>query len=70
MYKLNVTSHFASAHKLVGYEGLCKNLHGHNWKVQAKVSCTEIDSIGMVMDFHQLKQYVNSILDTLDIDVF
>lgn len=66
MYKLNVTSHFASAHKLVGYEGLCKNLHGHNWKVRVGIECKSTDSIGMTIDFGVVKIALNDIMEVLD----
>jgi len=66
MYKLNVTGSFASAHKLDGYDGLCKNLHGHNWKVRLCVMCDALDEIGMAMDFGILKTQLNSLLDELD----
>ena len=66
MYKLNVTSSFASAHKLNGYDGLCKNLHGHNWKVRLCVLCDKLDDIGMAMDFGILKQKLNDFLTEFD----
>jgi len=66
MYKLNVTSHFASAHKLVGYEGLCKNLHGHNWKVRVGIECKNTDDIGMTIDFGDVKKALNDIMEVLD----
>ena len=66
MYKLNVTSNFASAHKLVGYEGLCKNLHGHNWKVRVEIECKNTDDIGMTIDFGIVKKGLNEIMEILD----
>jgi 6-pyruvoyltetrahydropterin/6-carboxytetrahydropterin synthase len=66
MYKLNVISSFSSAHKLNGYDGLCKNLHGHNWKVRLCVMCDTLDEIGMAMDFGILKERLNSYLSGLD----
>jgi 6-pyruvoyltetrahydropterin/6-carboxytetrahydropterin synthase len=66
MYKLNVTSSFSSAHKLNGYDGLCKNLHGHNWKVRLCVTCDDLDNIGMAMDFGILKDKLNDLLAELD----
>lgn len=66
MYKLNVKTHFSSAHQLRGYEGLCKNIHGHNWKVRACIACKEIDEIGMAIDFGIVKEHLNSIMEYLD----
>ncbi|MDO9577650.1 MAG: 6-carboxytetrahydropterin synthase QueD [Candidatus Cloacimonadales bacterium] len=66
MFKLNVTSQFASAHKLNGYDGACKNLHGHNWKVRVGIECEKTDKIGMTIDFGIVKQHLNALIDTLD----
>ena len=66
MYKLNVTSNFSSAHKLDGYEGLCKNLHGHNWKVRIGIICEKVDEIGMTIDFGEVKKSLNEIMLMLD----
>lgn len=66
MYKLNVTSDFSSAHKLNGYEGLCKNLHGHNWKVRIGIVCEKVDKIGMTIDFGEVKKNLHEIMLMLD----
>ena len=66
MYKLNVTSHFSAAHKLVGYDGPCKNVHGHNWKVRVGILCDSVDQIGLTIDFGIVKKNLNDIMDKLD----
>jgi len=66
MYKLNVTSDFSSAHRLNGYEGLCKNLHGHNWKVRIGIICKKVDEIGMTIDFGEVKKNLHEIMLMLD----
>jgi len=66
MYKLNVTSDFSSAHRLNGYEGLCKNLHGHNWKVRIGIICKKVDKIGMTIDFGEVKKNLHEIMLMLD----
>ncbi|MBT3756302.1 MAG: 6-carboxytetrahydropterin synthase QueD [Candidatus Cloacimonetes bacterium] len=66
MYKLNVTSDFSSAHKLDGYEGLCKNLHGHNWKVRIGILCEKVDEIGMTIDYGEVKKSLSEIMMMLD----
>lgn len=48
-----------AAHKLIlPYESPCATLHGHTYKVEIEVE-GDIDSHGMVMDFHELKDTVN-----------
>ena len=66
MYRLKVTDYFSSAHQLHGYKGKCEGLHGHNWKVEVTVEGEKLDSIGLLMDFKELKQLVHPVLEELD----
>ena len=55
---------FETGHALFGYNGLCKNVHGHSYKLSVTLIGTPItDSnhvkYGMVMDFGDLKKIVN-----------
>lgn len=47
----------SSAHKLCKYEGKCKNVHGHNYKVQAtlKINDSDFRENGMGIDFGEIK---------------
>lgn len=52
------------AHALDGYDGLCKNIHGHTYhlsvSILGKISDLEKDvKIGMVVDFSILKNIIN-----------
>ena len=53
---------FASAHYLPDYEGDCRNLHGHTWHVELFIRGDELNEIGMIQDFKQLKATVKEIL--------
>ena len=66
MFDLSVEAQFSSAHQLRGYKGKCEALHGHNWRVQVTISSDKLDDIGMVLDFHELKQIVNEAIAALD----
>ncbi len=66
MYELTIEGSFASAHQLRGYQGKCENLHGHNWRVELTVEGTELNDIGLLIDFHDLKRILKEILDRLD----
>lgn len=66
MFRIKISSNFSAAHQLTNYKGRCEKLHGHNWKVYAEISCAKLDSTGMVMDFHEFKQYLNKIISVLD----
>lgn len=54
---------FETGHALFGYDGLCKNVHGHSYKLSVTVKGTPIDDPthvknGMVIDFSDLKKIV------------
>jgi len=66
MFEVVVHSHFASAHNLRGYKGKCEELHGHNWKVAVRVASETLDSLGMVLDFGELKKELQKIMEKLD----
>lgn len=65
-YTLKVITDFASAHSLRGYPGECKRLHGHNWKVEVEVVASELDEVGMGIDFKVIKQAARQICGELD----
>lgn len=66
MYRLSVSDSFSAAHKLCGYEGACRNLHGHNWKVKVCLATEELDGIGMALDFGVIKKILGRLLAELD----
>lgn len=66
MYQLFVEEHFDAAHYLPSYRGKCENLHGHRFKVVARVSATGLDETGLAYDFAQLKQHLRDILSRFD----
>jgi 6-pyruvoyltetrahydropterin/6-carboxytetrahydropterin synthase len=61
--KINVTKIFTfdSAHNLLNYEGKCKNLHGHTYKLEVTIRGIS-DERGIVIDFSELKQFVNEVI--------
>ena len=58
------------AHYLVGYDGECKNIHGHRYRLIVKVSAHELQSTGqlrgMVDDFGNIKAALKKIKDQFD----
>ena len=66
LYTLKVVSDFASAHSLRDYPGDCRKLHGHNWKLEVEATATELDELGMAIDFKDLKRLVRKVTDELD----
>ena len=74
MGKIRITKHFffETGHALYGYDGKCKNVHGHSYKLSVTVIGKPVkDSnnvkYGMVIDFGDLKKIVASeIVDKFD----
>ena len=70
MYELECEYAFDSAHFLTDYYGKCENLHGHRWRVVAKIEQPELQTEGtmkdMVLDFGVFKKTVKEICDRLD----
>lgn len=57
---------FDAAHYLTKYNGKCENPHGHTYKLQVTVA-GELDAEDMVIDFAQLKAFVNEqVISKLD----
>jgi len=66
MYQVSVEQHFDAAHFLRGYQGKCESLHGHRFRVVARIIAPRVDDIGMAYDFTVLKQNLGDILSRLD----
>ncbi len=66
MYSIHYTTHFDAAHFLRNYQGKCANVHGHRWQVGVQVSGSELNDIGILIDFHDLKKYLKVTTDILD----
>ena len=66
MFQVSVEETFSSGHALRGYRGKCENVHGHNYRVQITLAGPELDSIGLLVDFTELKRVLRGIIATLD----
>ena len=74
MAQIRLTKEFSfeSAHALDGYDGLCREIHGHSYRLFVTIKgepsqCEDNPKRGMVMDFGDLKRIVNSeIIERLD----
>ena len=66
MFELVVETDFAAAHFLREYKGRCESMHGHNWRIEVRLRARELDRLGMVMDFREVKHLMHSIVDGLD----
>ena len=66
MYELMIETHFSAAHQLRGYAGDCARLHGHNWHVRLYVECSELDELGMGIDYKIMKTELKAALEPWD----
>ncbi len=66
MYRISVEQHFDAAHALRGYKGKCEALHGHRFKVVAKIEAPGLDDIGLAYDFTELKAHLNEVVSRFD----
>ena len=59
-----------SAEQLKNYEGKCRNLHGHRWRVVAEIAgetlCEGGQTDGMLMDFSDVKHTLGKLCDEFD----
>ncbi len=65
-YELMIETHFSAAHQLRGYAGDCARLHGHNWHVRLYVECSELDELGMGIDYKIMKTELKAALEPWD----
>lgn len=74
MSKIRITKQFSfeTGHALYGYDGKCKNVHGHSYKLSVTVigsPITDTNNVkyGMVIDFGDLKKIVKEeVVDVFD----
>ena len=66
MFQVSVEDTFSSGHALRGYKGKCENPHGHNYRVQVTLEGPQLDNIGLLLDFTQLKHAMRGLIAKLD----
>jgi len=42
-------------HRVVGHEGKCRFLHGHNYRIHFTIAANTLDDVGRVVDFSVIK---------------
>ncbi len=63
MYSVTKEIHFCYGHRLLGHPGKCRHLHGHNARAVIRLESHSLDSLGLVVDFKEIGDYVKSWLD-------
>ncbi len=65
-YEIKVITTISAAHSLRGYPGDCKNVHGHNWKIEVILQSDRLNQIGMAIDFRSVKEETEKFLQIMD----
>ena len=66
MFEVSVEETFSAGHALRGYKGKCENVHGHNYRVQVTLEGPQLDAIGLLIDFTELKRVIRNVIHRLD----
>jgi 6-pyruvoyltetrahydropterin/6-carboxytetrahydropterin synthase len=66
VFEIVVQHHFCAAHALRGYDGKCRNTHGHNFKVQLTVAGERLNPLGILVDFKDVKAVLQTVIDEVD----
>jgi len=62
MYTAAKVLSFCYGHRIVGHDGACRHLHGHNARVE--VICRgDLDDLGMVVDFGEIRTVLSEWID-------
>lgn len=54
---------FCYGHRLLGHRGKCRHLHGHNGRAVIVLEAAELDALGMVRDFGEVRRAVKERID-------
>src|ERR1700686_2857550 len=63
MFRVTREIEFCYGHRLLDYAGKCRHLHGHNGRAVISLAAGQLDRLGMVMDFSQIKRVVSAWID-------
>ena len=62
-YGVKKAIEFCYGHRLLDYDGKCRNLHGHNAQLEIEVDSGGLDRLGMVIDFGEIKDIAKGWVD-------
>jgi 6-pyruvoyltetrahydropterin/6-carboxytetrahydropterin synthase len=66
MFEVSVEQTFAAGHALRNYRGKCENVHGHNYRVRITIAGERLNSIGLLVDFLEVKRLMGEVIEYLD----
>jgi 6-pyruvoyltetrahydropterin/6-carboxytetrahydropterin synthase len=65
MIQLTKIFNFETAHAIYGYQGACKNIHGHSYELHVTIAANSnedefIEAPGFIVDFKEIKHIVKT----------
>ena len=66
MFDVTVTTTISASHHLRGYKGKCENVHGHNYRIRVTIEGEQLNSIGLLVDFVEMKRLMKEIIEYWD----
>jgi 6-pyruvoyltetrahydropterin/6-carboxytetrahydropterin synthase len=66
VFEISVDCTFAAGHALRGYKGKCEDVHGHNYTVRVSVAGEALNSIGLLLDFAEMRDAIRKLIDRWD----
>jgi 6-pyruvoyltetrahydropterin/6-carboxytetrahydropterin synthase len=54
---------FDAAHRIINHESKCKMLHGHRYALEASFAAKELDDLGRVIDFGEVRKVLGTWID-------
>jgi len=65
MFEVQLGAEFVATHQIRLADGGYETLHHHRWTVQVAVRGPNTDPMGLLIDFHWLRQLLDHVLDPL-----
>ena len=66
MFKVSKEMMISATHRVREHQGGCERIHGHNWKIIVTVGAKELNLMGMVIDFKDLKNTMHKVIMPMD----
>jgi 6-pyruvoyltetrahydropterin/6-carboxytetrahydropterin synthase len=64
MHAITVTIPFCAGHRVLGHQGKCQYLHGHNYRAVVTFESDGLDHMGFVADFGVVKDRLKTWIDS------
>ena len=66
MYRIEKRFTVPIGHRLSKHPGRCASIHGHNFVIYVGLKTFQLNENDMIIDFSDLKEFVNTLLDDYD----